>query len=249
MKTYVRDYEVVAPLPAGDFSFQGDSAAEKRLIFHVVKDPQRQVQVLDIGFGRGTLGALVKANPATRHWQVDGIDGFEVACFNAGLFAQRHYRNIWHGYAQDLSRQALAGYDIVCLLDVIEHLDADTARLLLKNLLGSLREDAHLMVSTPLWFYPQHSHQAGDLEEHLIGVPASSMMALQPLAYAMGPALVGTFVYGRRSLAYADLFHPVADRGFSLEQGRRVAAAVGMRLEPGVVYLTTPQQMAPVATA
>lgn len=238
MKTYVQDYEVVAPLPQGNFKFNGDSAAEKRLVFHVLPDPQRPVQVLDIGFGRGTLGALIKTNPDTQHWQVDGIDGFEVACYNAGLFEQRHYRNIWHGYAQDLPAQTLASYDIVCLLDVIEHLDAEGARALLKNLLGALREDGHLVISTPLWFYPQDSNQAGDLEEHLIGVPASSMMALQPLAYAMGPVLVGTFVYSRRSLAYADLFHPVTDKSFSIEQGARVAAAVGMQLKPGVVYKT-----------
>lgn len=238
MKAYVHNYQVITPLPQGDFAFHGDSAAEKRLIFHAVQDRQREIQVLDIGFGRGTLGALIKANPETRHWQIDGIDGFEVACYNAALFEQRHYRNIWHGYAQDLPPERLASYDVVCLLDVIEHLDAPTARALLKNLLASLRDDGLLMISTPLWFYPQHSNQAGDLEEHLIGVPASSMMALQPLAYTMGPSLVGTFVYSRRSLDYADLFHPTTDKSFSIEQGAKVAAAVGMRLQPGVVYKT-----------
>lgn len=238
MKAYVQDYQVVTPLPQGNFAFHGDSAAEKRLVFHVVPDVQRPVQVLDIGFGRGTLGALIKTNPATQHWQVDGIDGFEVACYNAELFEQRHYRNVWHGFAQDLPPHTLGSYDIVCLLDVIEHLDADGAKALLKNLLGALREDGLLVISTPLWFYPQDSNQAGDLEEHLIGVPASSMMALQPLAYAMGPSLVGTFAYSRRSLDYAELFQPVTDKAFSIDRGARVAAAVGMQLKPGVVYKT-----------
>ncbi|MEO8297191.1 MAG: methyltransferase domain-containing protein [Burkholderiales bacterium] len=236
MKAVVQDYEVVAPLPQGNFAFHGDSAAEKRLIFHAVPDVQRPVEVLDIGFGLGTLGALVKRNAETSHWQVDGIDGFEVACCNAGLFEQKLYRNVWHGYAQDLPAERLASYDVLCLLDVIEHLDADGARALLKSLLGALRDDGVLLISTPLWFYPQDSNQAGDLEEHLIGVPASSMMALQPLMYAMGPSLVGTFAYSKQSLEYADLFHPVTDKSFSIEQGAKVAAAVGMRLQPGVVY-------------
>jgi len=235
VKAYVRDYEVVAEIPDGPHRFFGDSAAEKRLIFHAVKDPQRTIQVLDIGFGCGNLGALIKSNPGTAHWQVDGVDGFEVACFNRPLFEQRHYRNIWHGYAQELPKETLASYDIVCLLDVIEHLDVDQAKTLLKELLTGLREDALLIVSTPLWFYPQHSNQAGDLEEHLIGVPASSMMALQPMAYAIGPALVGTFLYGRRSLAFAELFQPLADRSFTIDKGAQVAVAVGMRLKPGVV--------------
>jgi 2-polyprenyl-3-methyl-5-hydroxy-6-metoxy-1,4-benzoquinol methylase len=239
MKQFVKDYGVIAPLPQGNFAFHGDSAAEKRLVFHLFPDAaQREVRVLDIGFGRGTLGQLIKSQPQTAHWQVDGVDGFEVACWNAELFERRHYRHIWHGYAQDLPPEQLAEYDVLCLLDVIEHLDAQQARALLKTLLSSLRDDAVLVLSTPLWFYPQDSNQAGDLEEHKIGVPASSMMALQPLMYAMGPALVGTFAYRRSSLDYVDLFHPVEDKGFTLDRGARVATAVGMQLKPGVVYKT-----------
>lgn len=240
MKTYVSDYRVVEPLPSGDFAFAGDSAAERRLIFHVVEDLARPVQVLDIGFGRGTLGALVKANPMTRHWQVDGVDGFAVACWNAPLFKQCYYRNIWHGLAQDLPAAQLVRYDILCLFDVIEHLDVAAACGLLRHLLAALGEGDRLLISTPLWFYPQHSHQPGDLEEHLIGVPASSMLALQPLAYAVSPSLVGTFAYGRESLAHADRFQPVTDRSFSLEQGLRDARAAGLQLAPDTVYKMAP---------
>jgi hypothetical protein len=82
------------------------------------------------------------------------------------------------------------------LLDVIEHLNIDSAKFLLFFLLLSLRNDALLFISTPLYFLPQAS-TAGDLEEHLIGVPASSMMALQPLmysTYATEDLLVGSFI-------------------------------------------------------
>jgi hypothetical protein len=47
---------------------------------------------------------------------------------------------------------------------------------LLKSLLTHLHPDAYLLISTPLWFYLQDQAQDGDLEEHLIGVPASSMI-------------------------------------------------------------------------
>lgn len=236
IRQIVKDYEIVADIERGDHSFSGDSSSEKRMIFHVLKDKTVPAKVLDIGFGTGTLGSLVKMNPETSHWEVDGVDGFDISCKNLELFGKKHYRNIWHGYAQELGAEQLKQYDIICLLDVIEHLDVPMARQLMRNLLESLREDAYLFISTPLWFYPQDSQREGDLEEHLIGIPASSMMALQPLMYTVGPALVGCFVYSRRSLDYADLFQPTTDRGFSIERGMRVAAAVGMKMDRGVVY-------------
>lgn len=232
----VSDYQVMSSMPSEDLAFKGNSVSEKRLIFHIFKDPSRPVQVLDIGFGTGTLGGLIKNNAETRHWHVDGVDGFEINCRNAALFKSGAYRNIWHGYAQELGAVQLKKYDVICLLDVIEHLDIEGSRKLMRNLLTSMRDDAFLFISTPLWFYPQDSECEGDLEEHLIGVPASSMMALQPVSYTIGGALVGCFIYTRKSLDYVDLFQPTPDKSFSIERGIRVATAVGMKLDRGVVY-------------
>ncbi|MBF0426408.1 MAG: methyltransferase domain-containing protein [Magnetococcales bacterium] len=235
MQPIVSNYEIVADIPAGDATFIGDSSAEKSLIFSIFEDQAPEIQVLDIGFGRGTLGELIKSNPGTRHWQVDGIDGYAVTCRNVELFKKGYYRNIWHGQAQEMTQARMQGYDVLCLLDVIEHLTSDEAKALLRRLLASLRAGAYLFISTPLWFYPQGQQQAGDLEAHRIGVPAASMMALLPRMYTISRSFVGNFVYDRQSLDYVDHFHPVADPAFSLEQGVNVALAVGMAVTPGVV--------------
>ena len=233
----VRDYELITPIPDGNYKFTGVSCAEKKMIFNIFKDLSQDVKVLDIGFGIGTLGTLIKTNAKTRHWAVDGIEGFEVCCRNTALFQQKIYRNIWHGYAQNLGVSQLQQYDVLCLLDVIEHLNRDDARKLVKTLLSSMRDDAFLFISTPLWFAPQDSMQEGDLEEHVIGVPASSMLAMRPLMYTVSHPLVGNFVFTRASLGFVDLFQPTTEKSFSYEKGACVASAVGLKWEPGVVYM------------
>ena len=106
----------------------GDSAAAKEMIFHIYPDHSRELEVLDIGFGGGKLGQLIKNNSSTAHWHVDGVDGFAPSCHNKSLFEQKIYRNVWQGYAQELPYELLQSYDILCLLDVIEHLNIETAK-------------------------------------------------------------------------------------------------------------------------
>jgi 2-polyprenyl-3-methyl-5-hydroxy-6-metoxy-1,4-benzoquinol methylase len=238
LRQFVKDYELIEHIPEGNYRFDGGSCAPKGMIFHIIDDASKKINVLDIGFGLGHLGEVIKKNPSSSHWEIDGIDGYEVACFNTALYKENYYRNIWHGLAQDLSIDQLRKYDVICLLDVIEHLNIETSKWLLRTLLSALREDSFLFISTPLWFYPQAHKKEGDLEEHLIGVPASSMMALQPIMYAFGVNLVAGFIYKRTSLEFIEFFQPTADKTFSEERGKKVAISVGMRLIENVLYKT-----------
>jgi SAM-dependent methyltransferase len=215
---------------------QGDSVSPKGMIFHLFEKNSESKKILDVGFGTGKLGEIIKENPETKHWEIDGVDGWDVNCFNQNLISKNIYRNIWHGLAQDISHEQYIQYDVVCLLDVIEHLDIDTAKWLLRSLFTYIREDAFIFVSTPLWFYPQDQIQQGDLEEHLIGVPASSMMALDPIMYSINQPLVGGFVYKKSSIELIDLFHPTTHKSFSYEKGMRVARSINMQVNPGVLY-------------
>ncbi|SDD24507.1 class I SAM-dependent methyltransferase [Paraburkholderia lycopersici] len=236
LKQIVENYSVVSPISGSERFPQGKSAAPKELIFHILDDNTTSVAVLDIGFGEGQLGKLIKANPATAHWAVDGVDGYAVNCSNGELFAEKLYRNVWHGLAQDIPSEQFKQYKILCLLDVIEHLSAETAKWLLRTLLASMADDAFLFISTPLWFYPQETIQPGDLEEHLIGVPATSMLALMPKIYAVNPPLIGGFVLGKRSLDFIEFFQPTTDKHFSYEKGLAIANVVNCQHTPGVVF-------------
>lgn len=231
----VEDYAPIIPIKLFEQHPQGNSASPKPLAFHILEDNSCPIQVLDIGFGVGTLGVFIKQNSETSHWEVDGIDGFEANCHNPELIGQHIYRNIWHGLAQDIDNEQFQQYHIICLLDVIEHLPPDIAKQLLFSILSNMNEDAFLFISTPLWFYPQDTMQEGDLEEHLIGVPASSMMALLPKMYAINHPLVGGFVLAKRSLEFIEFFQPTTNKKFSYEQGMEVAKAVGCYCEPGTL--------------
>jgi 2-polyprenyl-3-methyl-5-hydroxy-6-metoxy-1,4-benzoquinol methylase len=238
MRQIIENYSLVADIPDPVFTPKGNSVSPKALVFHVLPDNSQPVDVLDIGFGMGTLGAAIKANAETSHWNVDGIDGWETNCLNKPLFEKNLYRNIWHGLAQELPSEQISNYKMICLLDVIEHLDAGTAKWLFRTLLASMGDDSYLFVSTPLWFYPQHQQQDGDLEEHLIGVPASSMLALLPIVYSINHPLVGGFVYTKRSLDYVDFFQPCSDKSFSYEKGLNILKALNINPQPGILYRT-----------
>jgi hypothetical protein len=239
LRQIVKDYEVIDPIVGSKLLPGGESASPKELIYHILKDNSVNVQVLDIGFGKGGLGQMLKANPATAHWSVDGVDGFEGSCNNPDMFAHKIYRNVWYGLAQSIPSDRFAQYDIICLLDVIEHLNIETAKWLLRTLLTAMGEHSYLFISTPLWFYPQHSQQSGDLEEHLIGVPAASMMALLPHMYAVNPPLIGGFVLGKRSLEFIEFFQPTTDKGFSYQRGAMIASAVNCQTVHGKFFTLT----------
>lgn len=242
LNTIVQNYQIVAHIPPTDHVFSGSSAASRDILKFAFADNRPARIVLDIGFGIGGLARMVKTDPALQHWQVDGIDGFDETCRNVELFSKGWYRHVWHGLAQDIPLEALRQYDVLCLFDVIEHLDAATAKQLLKTLLEALGPDSRLVISTPLWFYPQDHNRDGDLEEHLIGVPAQAMTGLRPLMYAISPDfLIGNFVLGRESLAHIDQFVPTTDRGFSIAQGRTQVAALGLKADNSLQHWSAPK--------
>jgi hypothetical protein len=120
------------------------------MIFHILEDKTIPVEVLDIGFGLGGLGHLIKNSNETKHWSVDGIEGWLANCLNEAIKEKKLYKNIWHGFAQELSFEVLSKYKIICLLDVIEHLNIETAKYLFRTLLTGMGNDSYLFMSTPL---------------------------------------------------------------------------------------------------
>jgi len=232
----VSNYAVVNEFTPSNLQPNGDSASPKEVIFHILDDNSQDISILDIGFGAGNLGKMVKSNPVTSHWHIDGVDGWEPNCKNLDLFNQRIYRNVWHGLAQDIPSSEFSKYKIICLLDVIEHLDIQTSKDLLKSLLTHLDPDAYLFISTPLWFYPQDQAQDGDLEEHLIGVPASSMVSLIPKMYAINHPLIGGFVLTKSSLDFIEFFQPTSNKNFSYAMGIKILSAMNIDYRPGVLF-------------
>lgn len=250
LQKIVSNYEIITVIPPGDYKFNGNSVGQKAVPKYVYPDNTAERTLLDIGFGLGELGRILKTDKNTQHWHIDGVDGFFDTCCNVELFNKKYYRNIWHGLAQGIPKKQLQAYDMLCLFDVIEHLDADGAKQLLRSLLEALGDDSRLVLSTPLWFYPQDQAQARDMEEHLIGVPASSLLALMPLMYIIEPNfLVGTFVFSKKSLDNIHLFQPTTNRSFGLQQARQHLVELGVKADNVLYYVTNNSEHATESAA
>jgi hypothetical protein len=85
MRQVVENYEIKIDTPVQYLRTHGDSASPKSMIFHAIEN-DINVKVLDIGFGLGNLGELIKVREKTAHWTIDGIDGDISNCFNKELF-------------------------------------------------------------------------------------------------------------------------------------------------------------------
>lgn len=98
MKKIVDNYEVKIQVSQERQRSHGDSASPKGMIFHAV-DNSQSVKVLDIGFGLGTLGALIKLREESSHWIVDGVDGDMANCHNLELFEKKIFSQYlaWNG--------------------------------------------------------------------------------------------------------------------------------------------------------
>ena len=233
----VQDYLICSDIFPYEGVITGTSFALKSIVHYIFTDKSGAKTLLDIGFGRGELGIIVKNNPSTYHWNIDGIDGFIRTCSNVELFEKKIYRNVWHGLAQNLTSAQLASYDLLCLFDVIEHLKIQDAKDLLRLLLTSLGVRSRLVISTPLWFMPQGHDIDGDLELHEFGVPASSMFDLHPIMYHVEPDfLVGTFVYEKSSSEYIENFKPRNDSAFDFSAGLENLINSGYRADR-ILYL------------
>lgn len=109
---------------------------------------------------------LVLLDPSRRpHWKntIDGLDVFaaNVTGFHRVVYDALHVCDIRHHVG------AMPSYDVILLLDVIEHLDKQEGRILLQQLFCKAHEA--LIVSTPLGFRAQGPFAGNDAETHRSG--------------------------------------------------------------------------------
>ena len=63
MKNIIKNYKIIQNLVKTTTVPQGSSASPKELFAHIFNDNSQAIQVLDIGFGNGSLGRLIKTPP------------------------------------------------------------------------------------------------------------------------------------------------------------------------------------------
>jgi hypothetical protein len=230
MKQTVINYAYVGDDMPSNYQFIGSSSATKEITPDILPMPNETglYQCLDIGFGRGELGRILSLGHP--HVIVDGIDAWEKTCNNPIL--RHYYRNVWHVNVMDLRPEFIKKYDYIFLMDVIEHFNPEDAVILIQWLLMYMKDTARLVVSTPLWFYPQGEVEPGDFEEHKCVAPLSSWLSLMPEFYNINPQdLVGMFVIGKKSLHLAHLFSASPNKDYTREMAETWIKQLGMKVD------------------
>lgn len=145
-------------MPIGSFTFVPTIAHEL--------ETRRQRAVLDLGIGSGMYGAVVRqwGDWGARPWQTHlvGVEGWS------------DYRNpLWDLYdvvvetsIESFLEVQQARYDLILMLDVIEHFPLDIGRRLIPKIVGALQPDGRAYVGTPAIMVPQGAVYGNVLETH-----------------------------------------------------------------------------------
>lgn len=145
-------------------------------------------RVLDIGKGFGKYGWLlheycgiptdVRADPSKTLAQQSRliIDAVESNPDYLWPHIPHLYTQVFVGRIENLYRD-LKGYDTVMLLDVIEHLEAQPAREIVRHFIA---DGATVVISTPAEYFQQELYGSED-EHHVSYWGPADMAALAPL--------------------------------------------------------------------
>lgn len=132
----------------------------------ILLNPQ---SVLDIGVGFGKYGVLCREylelwdgredyHTFTR--QIDGIEAFEDYLTPVHHYV---YNQVFIGEAQNLVKTLKTSYDLVLLIDVLEHLTENEGKTLIKNILA---KHTGVLISTPKKMEEQHDAFHNTYETH-----------------------------------------------------------------------------------
>ena len=125
--------------------------------------------ILDVGIGFGKYGVLFREalelpyeRYARSQWKVkiDGVEAFEGYRNPIHEFA---YNRVFYGRIEDIL-PSLGQYDVILLIDVLEHFEKEEGRKLLQDLLLHARKS--LLVSTPRFPAPQGAYLGNAFEAH-----------------------------------------------------------------------------------
>lgn len=130
---------------------------------------QNPQSILDIGVGFGKYGLLIRDTleiPFERYhqqqWQVK-LHGVEVFPAYKNVLHDYLYDQVLYGNILDLTEN-ISHYDVILLIDVLEHFSKTEGLQLIENLLK--RTNKSLIVSTPAYPAPQEEYAGNKYEKH-----------------------------------------------------------------------------------
>ncbi len=136
-------------------------------------------KVLDIGVGNGRYGFLCRDildTPFEDHPNriiLEGIEGYEKYITDIHRIL---YDKIYFGNCLQLIDEMKDDYDLILLIDVIEHMDKEDGMLFLQKL---IKKSRNVIIGTPKGFTTQDDVYGNELERHRSGWLPSDFKSIE----------------------------------------------------------------------
>lgn len=215
--------------------------ARRRILAEVIErivKPPKDAEILEIGCGTGhNLEMLARFGR---------VEGSEYDDHAREIAAKRIGRPITKVCLPDLDAYAEGRFDLIALLDVLEHVDADKATL--QSILPRLKPGGALLLTVPInpWMWSAHDvshhhkrrYRKAEIRDLLSGA-GFDVQLLSPFNTLLYPAVAAARIAGKalgRDKADDEMpgkaVNTVLDRVFGLEAGLigRVPMPVGVSL-------------------
>jgi 2-polyprenyl-3-methyl-5-hydroxy-6-metoxy-1,4-benzoquinol methylase len=139
-------------------NLRGLSSDEAKIpvLKYIVENVKKDAQILDVGFGAGAYGKLLRS---LYYRNIDGLDIYSDNIEEMGL--DKIYDNI---YIDNILYFDFDYYDLIIMGDLLEHIELESA----KKLLSSLIKDkcGQIIISVP-YEYEQDELYGNKYEKHL----------------------------------------------------------------------------------
>lgn len=121
--------------------------------------------IAELGIGFGKYGALCREVLDAMHGRcrpeqwLARIEGIEAhGPYQNPLWGT--YNDVWIG---DFTQRRTAGYDLVLMIDSLEHLEPEAGRTFLADLVAA---NKHVIISVPVQYMPQGAAYGNEYETH-----------------------------------------------------------------------------------
>lgn len=135
----------------------GDLGKPKILEF-ILANFKKDCKILDIGFGAGVYGKLLKA---FFYQNIDGVDVWSKNIKETGL--NHIYDNIFIENVLDFDFDY---YDLIIMGDVLEHIELEDSKKLLEKFINE-NKCSSIIVQVPYVYENEIAHYGNDAERHL----------------------------------------------------------------------------------
>lgn len=132
-------------------------AGKPAIIKYILENVEKNAKILDVGFGSGVYGKLLRA---FLYQNIDGADVYEENIKELGL--DKIYDNI---YIKNILDFDFDYYDLIIMGDVLEHIELESAKKLLSGFIKE-KKCGNVIVSIP-YEYKQGEAYGNPYERHL----------------------------------------------------------------------------------